>query len=218
MGQRKSRMENLRKSLAFYIFERDNVYMLYDFYTGMIIELAKEVGEELLKVKEENCGYQFSPKVLRLFESGFISRRATKEEIPQVTPVAYLSFAPEYQCNLRCSYCFAEYGQKYEGNKRYFTGQDIKKVIDVFIDELFPNVGQYRIDFVSGGEPLLRFDVVKEAILYVETKTKETNKKVTIWLCTNGILLNEEICDFLNQHNVSIGISLDGKKESNDKN
>ena len=40
----------------------------------------------------------------------------------------------------------------------------------------------------------------------------------TIWLCTNGSLLSDEICEYLSKHNISIGVSLDGCKEVNDKN
>ena len=141
-----------------------------------------------------------------------------EEIIPLSAQKAYLSFAPTYQCNFRCSYCFGLYGQKYKGLERSFSKEKIRLIIDYFIKELFPNANQYRIDFVSGGEPLMGFEIIKEAILYVEKLTWDEKKQISVWLCTNGSLLSDEINAFLSNHNVSIGISIDGNKEYHDKN
>ncbi len=41
-------------------------------------------------------------------------------------------------------------------------------------------------------------------------------KHISVWLCTNGSLLTDEIAEYLSRHNVSIGISIDGSREYND--
>ncbi len=77
---------------------------------------------------------------------------------------AYLSFAPTYECNFCCSYCFAESGNKYVGVQRKFSEENLIEMLDYFFLKAFPNASNYRIDFVSGGEPLLGIDIIKKAI------------------------------------------------------
>lgn len=88
--------------------------------------------------------------------------------------------------------------------------------MDYFFLKAFPNSQQYRIDFVSGGEPLLGLDIIKEAVKYIEKYSVSSGKQISMWLCTNGSLLTNEIIEYLSLHNISIGISLDGRKEYND--
>ena len=46
----------------------------------------------------------------------------------------------------------------------------------------------------------------------------QTGKAFDLWICTNGTLLDEETCVYLDHHKVSIGISLDGDQAHNDYN
>lgn len=87
-----------------------------------------------------------------------------------------------------------------------------------FCNIAFPEMNAYRIDFVSGGEPLLGLDIIKQTILFAKRFISSTGKNISVWLCTNGSLLSEEICEYLSSQGVSIGISLDGRKEINDIN
>ena len=88
--------------------------------------------------------------------------------------------------------------------------------MNYFFYQAYPNANQYRIDFVSGGEPLLGIETIKKTIDYSKKFSKENNKKVNIWICTNGSLLNEEICMYLSDNNVAIGVSIDGSQEKHD--
>lgn len=206
-------------NLSIYIFEHEKDFYLYDFYGGIVLELNEEVYSEIKKVLLGENKIEVTNKYVReLLLSDIFCKKEMEEIIPLSAQKAYLSFAPTYQCNFRCSYCFGLYGQKYKGLERSFSKEKIRLIIDYFIKELFPNANQYRIDFVSGGEPLMGFEIIKEAILYVEKLTWDEKKQISVWLCTNGSLLSDEINAFLSNHNVSIGISIDGNKEYHDKN
>lgn len=85
-------------------------------------------------------------------------------------------------------------------------------MLNYFFEVLYSDVEQYRVDFVSGGEPLLGIDIIKMAVEYMEEYSLRSGKRVSIWLCTNGSLLNDQIIEYLSFHNISIGISIDGKK------
>ena len=63
----------------------------------------------------------------------------------------------------------------------------------------------------------MNFDVVKELVAYGRSKEKEYNKNFRFTLTTNGVLLNDEIAEFLNKEMANVVLSLDGRQEVNDK-
>jgi uncharacterized protein len=69
----------------------------------------------------------------------------------------------------------------------------------------------FKIQF-SGGEPLLRADLMAEIMSYARFK----NPGVSFALQTNGTLLNEGVIGLLKQYHVALGISLDGRTEINE--
>lgn len=65
---------------------------------------------------------------------------------------------------------------------------------------------------ITGGEPLLAFEVLQKAVAYVEKE----KLPATFQLQTNGSLITPEIAKFLKVHNIAIGVSLDGLPAIND--
>lgn len=115
-----------------------------------------------------------------------------------------------HDCNLACKYCFASQGD-YGGVKRELMPFDVAKRA---VDFLIANSGSRQhleIDFF-GGEPLLNWDVVKQTIEYAEAEAKKNNKIMKLTMTTNGVLLNQEKIDYLNDHNMSMVLSLDGRE------
>ena len=119
-----------------------------------------------------------------------------------------------HDCNLKCVYCFAEEGE-YHGHRSLMSAEVGKAAIDFLI----ANSGSRRnleVDFF-GGEPLMNFDVVKEIVSYARSIEAEHNKNFRFTITTNGILLNDEIQQYINENMHNVVISLDGRKEINDK-
>ena len=73
-----------------------------------------------------------------------------------------------------------------------------------------------ELDFF-GGEPLMNFDVVKETVKYARSKEKEYGKHFRFTITTNGMLLTEDKIDFINQEMSNVVLSIDGRKEVNDR-
>ena len=118
-----------------------------------------------------------------------------------------------HTCNLNCSYCFASQG-KYQGERALMSFEVGKQAFDFLI----ANSGTRRnleVDFF-GGEPLMNWDVVKQLVAYARSIEKEHNKNFRFTLTTNGILIDDEIIDFLNKEMSNVVLSLDGRKEVND--
>ena len=80
--------------------------------------------------------------------------------------------------------------------------------------ELFPK-GVQTIQFF-GGEPLIAFSDIKEFVLYVESKSKETGHLPIFSMISNGVLLTKEVIDFINEHHIFLTISVDANKEIHD--
>ncbi|MCH5210940.1 MAG: thioether cross-link-forming SCIFF peptide maturase [Oscillospiraceae bacterium] len=119
-----------------------------------------------------------------------------------------------HDCNLRCKYCFADTGE-FHGGRSLMSAEVGKKAIDFVIS----NSGARRnieIDYF-GGEPLMNFDVVKEITEYAKEQGEKHNKNFRFTITTNGILLDDEVMDYINQNMSNVVLSLDGTKETNDK-
>ena len=86
------------------------------------------------------------------------------------------------------------------------------------LDFLVANSGSRRnldIDFF-GGEPLMNFEVVKQLVEYGRSIEKEHGKNMRFTITTNGLLLNDEIIDYINENMHNVVLSLDGRKSVND--
>jgi len=119
-----------------------------------------------------------------------------------------------HDCNLRCKYCFASTGD-FGGQRMMMSSEVGKKAIDFIIRES-GNRRNLEIDFF-GGEPLMNFDVVKEIVDYARSKEKEHNKNFRFTLTTNALLLNEDIKKYVNENMQNVVLSIDGRREVNDK-
>lgn len=130
------------------------------------------------------------------------------------TVVKALCLHIAHDCNLACQYCFAEEGE-YHGRRALMSFEVGKKALDFLI----ANSGNRRnleVDFF-GGEPLMNWEVVKQLVEYGRSKEKEYNKNFRFTMTTNGVLLNDEIMDYCNREMSNVVLSLDGRKEVNDK-
>ncbi len=119
-----------------------------------------------------------------------------------------------HDCNIRCKYCFASQGD-FKGDRSLMSFDVGKKALDFLI----ANSGNRRnleVDFF-GGEPLLNFEVVKKLVEYGRKEEKKYNKNFRFTLTTNGVLLSEDKMDFINKNMDNVVLSIDGRKEINDK-
>ena len=118
-----------------------------------------------------------------------------------------------HTCNLNCSYCFASQG-KYHGDRALMSFEVGKAAFDFLI----ANSGSRRnleVDFF-GGEPLMNWEVVKQLVAYARSVEKEHGKNFRFTFTTNGMLLDDEVIDFLNKEMHNVVLSLDGRREVND--
>ena len=133
------------------------------------------------------------------------------EKRPTVVKALCLHIA--HDCNLACRYCFAEEGE-YRGRRELMSFEVGKAALDFLIS----HSGHRRnleVDFF-GGEPLMNFEVVKQLVSYGREQEKIHNKNFRFTLTTNGVLLNDDVMEFVNREMANVVLSIDGRKEVND--
>lgn len=130
------------------------------------------------------------------------------------TVVKALCLHIAHDCNLACQYCFAEEGE-YHGRRALMTYEVGKKALDFLVANSGNRIN-LEVDFF-GGEPLMNWDVVKQLVAYGRSLEEPHHKKFRFTLTTNGVLLNDEIMEFCNKEMSNVVLSLDGRREVNDR-
>lgn len=166
-----------------------------------------EIRECISEVKElVEDGQLFTEDIYEPFVEKFKEKRQT------VVKALCLHIA--HDCNLACKYCFAEEGE-YHGRRALMSFEVGKKALDFLVANSGNRVN-LEVDFF-GGEPLMNWDVVKQLVAYGRSLEKTNNKKFRFTLTTNGVLLNDEVMEFVNKEMSNVVLSLDGRKEVNDR-
>jgi uncharacterized protein len=108
-----------------------------------------------------------------------------------------------HNCNLSCKYCYA--GKK---KKKDVSLATAKEAVD-FALRVAPQKRGIKFSFF-GGEPLLRFDLIKKITNYIREKEKENEVTIALSVTSNGTLLTDSIFDFFKKENIELCISIDG--------
>lgn len=116
-----------------------------------------------------------------------------------------------HKCNLACCYCYA--GQATKPDMSLTTA---RKCIDFILDAV--PAGEMITLCLFGGEPLLRFDLVRAITNYTYQKACELEKPVQISITTNGTQVIPDVIDFAAEKRVQLCFSMDGPADMHDRN
>lgn len=171
--------------------------------SGHDAALCREAVSEILELKE--AGALFTEDIYKDYIFDFKNRQ---------TVVKALCLHIAHDCNLACQYCFAEEGE-YHGRRALMSFEVGKKALDFLVHNSGNRIN-LEVDFF-GGEPLMNWEVVKQLVAYGRSLEEPFHKKFRFTLTTNGILLNDEIQEFLNKEMSNVVLSIDGRKEVHDR-
>ena len=166
-------------------------------------EETAEAVEEILLLAQE--GQLYTEDIYENYIDSFKNRE---------TVVKALCLHIAHDCNLACRYCFAEEGE-YHGRRAIMSYEVGKKALD-FLVANSGNRTNLEVDFF-GGEPLMNWEVVKQLVAYGRSLEEEHHKKFRFTITTNGVLLNDEILEFVNKEMGNMVLSIDGRKEVHDR-
>ncbi|MBP2025191.1 thioether cross-link-forming SCIFF peptide maturase [Peptoniphilus stercorisuis] len=189
------------------------IYDLVDDYN----ELSEnEIINKFLEKYSETSIKEALEEIKELKEEGLLFTEDEQLMKPIYNPenvVKAMCLHVAHDCNLRCRYCFASQGD--------FKGQRLLMDYEVgtkALDFLLKNSGNRRnleVDFF-GGEPLMNFELVKKLVDYGRKEEKKYNKNFRFTITTNGVLLDDETIDYINENMDNVVLSLDGRKCIND--
>lgn len=192
-------------------------YFLYDVESGSLHSVDKIIYDILEGKTEGYTAEELSEAKAELDELkklGLIDAPAPKvDNLILGDEVKSICLHLSHDCNLRCKYCFAGQGA-YHGERMNMPFEVAKAAVD-FLIEKSGNRHTLEIDFF-GGEPLMNMQVLVDTVSYIEEQCKIHNKKYKLTTTTNGILLNKEISDYLNEKMDNVVMSVDGRKSVHD--
>ncbi len=117
-------------------------------------------------------------------------------------------------CNLACTYCF--YRPKvelYPDSPRHRMSDE---VLEEFIGQYMAMSGEQVAFAWQGGEPtLMGLDFFRRVVDY-QQRLGRSGQRVSNSLQTNGILLDDDWCQFLAEYKFLVGISIDGPPQIHD--
>ena len=196
----------------------DLAYEILDFIDENMAEtLSDDIVEKLSEKYDRNEILDTYSELYELYNNGQLYTKDEYEKFASMmvnSPVKSMCLNISHDCNLRCEYCFAAKGDFGTG-RELMPFETAKKAID-FLIEKSGNRHNLEADFF-GGEPLMNFDVVKKTVEYARSIEKEHDKNFRFTITTNGLLLTDDKIDFINREMSNVVLSLDGRKEVNDK-
>ena len=183
-------------------FEQGGIYVILDVNSGAVYEVDRETYGlcepelcELLEINaEDNDNY-----------AGYADMNVD-------APLKAMCLHVSHDCNLKCAYCFADENIREHAVMSVETG---RKAVDFLIkgsgDREF-----LEIDFF-GGEPLMAWETVVSTVEYAKKQARSEGKNFKFTITTNGLLLDDEKINYINAEMSNVVLSLDGRREINDK-
>ena len=133
----------------------------------------------------------------------------SQSEVPQAFHI--MAKPTGSACNLHCDYCF------FLKKENLYPGSSFRmsdEVHEAYIRQLLEahQVPQVTVAW-QGGEPtLMGLDFFRRTV-ELQKKYQKPGTRIENTFQTNGVLLNEEWCQFFQENNFLVGLSLDGPKE-----
>ena len=221
----------MNKAAKIHKFYLNNKYIVLDINSGSVHVVDKivfdildmfeeqdleEIILKLKKIYDEKAIKDAYEEILCLKNDGLLFSEASnlsgltynKDNI-----IKAMCLHVAHDCNLKCSYCFASQGN-FKGERSLMSLEVGKKALK-FLAKNSGNRRNLEVDFF-GGEPLMNFQLVKDLVSYGREIEETYNKKFRFTITTNGVLLDEDKMDFINENMDNVVLSLDGRKEIND--
>jgi len=138
-------------------------------------------------------------------------------EEPPRPSVRRLYVNASQRCNLRCTYCFAEHGDRYDGAPD--MDPDLaRRAVDLALQNLAPGPPVFRLVFF-GGEPWLAFDLCLDLLDYTARalSRRHPGAELSALFVTNFTLPTEAQFQRMAGLPIDISVSVDGGQEAHDR-
>jgi uncharacterized protein len=190
-------------------------HFLFDVPTNSLFQIEEPVHQYLTHIPiAEETRVQVESELNELRSMGYLQEE--KEEPLQLVKepiLKALCLHASHDCNLRCKYCFAGTGP-FGGDREHMSFEIGRQAIELLLHQSGQR-RQLEVDFF-GGEPLLNLAIVKQIVAYGKSAAQSVDKVINFTLTTNGLNLDSTARQFLNEEQIALVLSIDGRKEVND--
>lgn len=132
-----------------------------------------------------------------------VSRRSARHETVRSGPSLHI-IVPTLLCAHSCQYC--QVSRSLTDTGHTMSKEDLLEVCEAIFQSSSLSL---TVEF-QGGDPLLRFDLVQEAILRIEELNRFHKRKINFVVASTLHQLDESLCSFLREHSVLLSTSIDG--------
>ncbi len=116
-----------------------------------------------------------------------------------------MTILPNLICNLHCSYCYSAKGR----SNIQLDFKTLKNALDFFINRDRTSAKHLSLFISGGGEPLISWEVVRNAIKYSRDLAAQNDFSLEIMLMTNATLITPEIASELRRYDINVGVSFE---------
>ena len=208
------------------VFAGSDQPLLFTVEQASLFSLSQEAHETLLKWRaSEFIDLQRAPRpdqeILRGLRDAQVLLPALRQKAnpPQPEagqiPLSTLVLEVAQDCNLRCTYCYAEAGT-YGAAPCLLEPEMARRAVRHLLDN--SGTKEHLTLIFFGGEPLLNMPAIRAAISEAASYGRGKNKQVHFSITTNGTLLDEQIVAFLHANRIAVAVSMDGPQHIHDRN
>lgn len=181
---------------------------------------ARVVRSELRAELKDRFGEAGAEAALHAFTQLEILVPADRPRMPadqvRIPPsLSSLVLHVAHDCNLRCGYCYADFG-RYGAAFGMMTEEMAIEHVDRFFDQLGDSKRGVHLTFF-GGEPLMNMPVVFAAHRRAKERAEREGRSIAYGLTTNGTLLTPELARFFRDEGFTVTVSIDGPPDVNDR-
>lgn len=119
--------------------------------------------------------------------------------------ITNMMILPNNICNFKCSYCYSAQGRSGKTIDVY----SLKSAIKFFFNKRQTQGKRLTISVLGGGEPLLSWPLLKDALDYAYSLAEERGQFLPISIVTNGSVFSDDIAMYMREHRVSLSVSFD---------
>lgn len=197
---------------------RKNLFAVYNALLLDVFYLNNIELEDLYNLRfssEELEHYRKSGIIVNDENTDIMAINSLKSDIQERTKkieIMYLILSSA--CNLGCKYCFIENNHYNNHEETNMPLNILTNAVNKFCNYVVENEIEHPLITFYGGEPTVNWKALEKAVEIVEKK----KSLIKFNMVTNATLLTEDKIKYLVEHNIELGISIDGPKKLNDEN
>jgi radical SAM protein with 4Fe4S-binding SPASM domain len=186
-------------------FDTKEQYLVYAPFAGIFLPISEQ---DVLRL-ENTDEFPEDVELQNVIKSLSDNSENNLLKIETIQETTELSILLNHICNFSCSYCYSAKGR----SNRAIDKHKLLSALNFFIDKIRTNAKKIQLTFSGGGDPLMSFALLKEAVEYSAKRGNEQGFGIDYGIVTNGTLLMPDFIDLVKRYQVNLVVSFDVLEE-----